>query len=121
MKAFYLHDGYGIASKDRGLDGWYRELTVAEAKAGKFGNLYAKDGYGRVREVRLNGKVKTWKTWAGCEMPMKYGLRRCFRVGDRNLLPEQAVGNVMVKVNHPFDPDVPASIVADWVMDNEMG
>lgn len=122
MKAYYLQDGY--SGKGRGLTGWYRPLTVQEAKAGKFrSTLYFTDRNNKVREMRVNGNCKEWKTFPGIEIPVKYGLRECARFGGRDLLPGDFVDEIMclVPVKFPFDKDTPDGIVADYVMDHEMG
>lgn len=114
MEAIYLKTGY---TKRTDLDGWYRPLTVGEAKSLSWNRqLFAIDRSGNVREIRLNGKPKTWKTWSGCELSLKYGLKECFRVGGKELKDHEPIDDtIVVAVDYPFDKDVPAGIVSDYV------
>lgn len=127
--ASYLVDGY---AKKRGLDGWYRDLTVREAKKApqhlffssfSSASVDAKDWF--VCECRRNGAAKTWKTFPGCELPLVYGWKNYFRVGDK-LLPEDAPisrrsnKRIVVPVRQSFLPDTPPGIVLDWVLENEL-
>lgn len=117
----YLLSGY---SRDGDLDGWYRDLTVGEAKAGS-GTLYAVDRNGKVRRVRVTS-VETWKTFPGCVLHLKYGLRKYFQVGGRRLTDGEPISppgftRVVVPVRQHFLPETPAGIVSDWVMEKELG
>ncbi len=119
VKATYLQDGY---SGGRGLTGWYRDLTVAEAKRTR-GTVYAVDRHGCVREVRTNGKPKVWKTRTGCILHLKYGLRECFDVGADYLEDYEPIGQrerIVVRVRQPFPADTPPEIVSDYVQENEV-
>lgn len=123
IQAIYLHDGY---SRSNARTGWYRDLTVDEAKRlGYRDAIYAVDRNGNVRDCRLNGNPKTWKTRPGCVLPLKYGLRECFRVGDDDLQPHEAISQphqvrAVVPVKAEFSPDTPAGIVTDWVLEHEI-
>lgn len=114
MNAIYLKTGY---AKRTDLDGWYRPLTVKEAKNLSWSTrLYAIDRSGCVREIRLNGKPKTWKRATGCELSLKYGLKECFRVGGKELKDHEPIDDsIVVAVDYPFDKDVPAGVVSDYV------
>lgn len=120
IKAIYLEDGY---KPSRGLAGWYRHLTVKEAKQlNWYGTLYATDRNGCVREVRLNGKPKVWKRSNGVVLSLKYGLRECFHVGSKNLKdteplqPEYHSVQILVQINgYQFKKDTPPEIVTDYV------
>jgi|ERR1051326_2557844 hypothetical protein len=123
VKAFFLRDGY--SGKGRGLTGWYRELTVREAKQLRYGTLYAVDRNGRVRECRLNGAPKTWKTRPGCVLSLKYGLKECFNVGGDDRQDDESVSRshdvcIVVPVKASFAEDAPPQVVADYVMEHEM-
>ena len=69
VQAIWLEDGY---AKPKGLTGWYRDLTVYEAKLGRQA-IFAVDSHGKVRECRINSKPKIWITLPGCELSIKYG------------------------------------------------
>lgn len=114
MNAMYLKTGY---SRRNDLDGWYRPLTVKEAKQLDYRTqLYAIDLSGNVREVRLNGKPKTWKRATGCELSLKYGLKECFKVGGKELSDDQPIDDdIVVRIDYPFDIDTPPGIVSDFV------
>lgn len=119
VKATYLHDGY---KPSRGLTGWYRDLTVKEAKEKGYRNpLYAVDRNGCVREVRVNGQAKTWKRSPGCILSLKYGLRDCFHVGHKDRAENQAIqcyGSVRIVVavtGMEFKKETPPEIVTDYV------
>ena len=44
-----------------------------------------KNADGTPLRARVNGKIKTWKTRPGeFELPMKYGLKQCFYITQRN-------------------------------------
>lgn len=121
MQAYYLQDGY---RGKRGLTGWYRDLTIAEAKRTQ-GTLYAIDRSGNVRECRTNGAPKTWKTRPGCVLSLKYGLREHFQAGADDREPHEPLSaahqvRIVVPVNRSFDAETPAGIVADWCLENEI-
>lgn len=105
----YLKDDYAIP---RGLDGWYRDLLVCEAK--KIGwrtSLYVAEG-NRVRECKLNGAPKTWKTFPGVELSLKIGYRGHARVGGRELQYNEAVcplnrTRIVVPVSGTYPADMP--------------
>lgn len=122
VKAMYLEDGY---RPSRGLTGWYRYLTVGEAKRLSFSTVYAIDKWGTVRECRLNGAPKTWKTRPGCKLSLKYGLREHFRVGsdeaqEHERLSQYGQVHIVVPVKQQFDVDMPADVVSDWVLEHEV-
>lgn len=124
MNVMYLRDGY--SGKGRGLTGWYRSLTVREAKRLGYGStLYAVDKRGCVRECRVIGAPKTWKTRSGCELSLKYGLKEHFRVGRDHLRDEESISQggqvwVVVPVKQQFVENTPAEIVFDYVLENEL-
>lgn len=124
IKAYLLRSGY--ASQRKEPPAWYRDLTVAEAKLLSWhGSLHSVDRHGNVRDVRLNGKPKVWKRSPGCELSLKYGLRECFRVGDKFLEPHEAIGmdhqvKVIVPVRQQFEHDTPREVVLDWVLQYEV-
>jgi hypothetical protein len=121
IRAIFLRSGYRA---ERHPPMWFRDLTVAEAKLTQ-GTVYAfAEGVrpGAV-EVRTNGAPKTWKTFPGCELSLKFGLRDCFRVGSKDLQPDEAISGrvrILVPVRGAFDPETPPKIVADWVMEHEL-
>lgn len=122
IQAMYLLDGY---RPSRGLTGWYRELTVREAKRCQ-GTLYVVDGAGSVRECRTNGAPKVWKTRPGCVLSLKYGLKQCFQAGYDYLKDDKPLSGplqptIVVPVKAKFAPDTPAGIVADWCIEHEIG
>ena len=121
VQASYLHDGY---KPSRGLAGWYRDLTVKEAKSPGLWKkaLFALDWTGKVREIRLNGATKTWKRSPGCVLSLKYGLREYFCAGNKNRQEDEAIGSsvrVLVMVGKNFAADTPPGIVLDWLKENE--
>src|SRR5580704_7269706 len=118
VQAIWLEDGY---AKDRGLRGWYRDLTIYEAKLG-IHTVYAIDKEGKVRQCRVNGAAKTWKTFPGCELPIKYGYRECFRVGDRDRQDSEPISKsgydqtrIVIPVNTDFTAQTPAEFVTTHV------
>ena len=122
VKAFYLQDGYATP---RGLTGWYRDLTIREAKT-CCATAYAIDWKGNVREVRITSR-QTWKTRPGCVLSLKYGLRNSFKAGS-DMAPEDSpvcegnnkAARVVVPVKHQFLPETPPEIVADFAMQYEI-
>jgi hypothetical protein len=125
VQAIYLQDGY---AKDRGLRGWYRDLTVYEAKQALNSILYAIDKNGKVRECRINSSPKTWKTFPGCELSIKYGYRECFRVGGREREDSEPISKggyydqvrIVVPVKVSFTPETPAEFVTSHVLVHEL-
>ena len=125
IQAYYLLDGYGRKSRGRGLDGWYRDLTVREAKEFPTRQLYATDFRGMVRQIRLCGKPKTWKTRPGCILNLIYGLKDYFHVGEDHLGNDDPISDhlklkIIVPVAFGFPQDTPPDIVADYVIEHEL-
>ena len=54
----------------------YREMTLAEAKVLRYGDHpKVLDRNGRLRDVKVNGALKVWKTRPGdVDVPLKYGM-----------------------------------------------
>lgn len=51
-----------------------RPMTFEEVKNAT-GHIHVLDRNGKVRQVKVNGSVKTWKTRPNnCKMPYKYGM-----------------------------------------------
>lgn len=84
MKTFKACSGYDRRKNREEKE--YRFLTFQEAK--QLDNVsHAKvlDRNGNVREVKINGRVKTWKTRPGdIDIPCKYGMYEYFTVSYRN-------------------------------------
>lgn len=59
-----------------------RKMTLEEALgAFRLGHVSVLDHSGKVRRVKVNGAVKTWKTRPGdCEIPFKYGMYEFGRI-----------------------------------------
>lgn len=90
-----LADGY---SRSRNPDtARYRPLTPAEARGLRYGQrvpFKSKDG--TVREVKVNGAVKTWKRDPNrLEVPVKFGLYECARF--------EAIGEKVASPSYPQD------------------
>lgn len=119
VSALYLRDGY--SGKGHGLTGWYRDITVGEAKAlNGYETLYATDRSGNVREIRLNGKPRVWKRSPGCVLSLKYGLKEYFHAGDKERQPHEPLSAYSPRIVVPvrgmeFAPETPANIVTDYV------
>lgn len=65
----------------------FRSVTLEEAKSwtafGRVPSLYFQDQHGRMANVRLNGKVQTWKRDPSrISIPVKFGMYEAFRIED---------------------------------------
>jgi hypothetical protein len=123
MEVSYLLDGY---AKSRGLTGWYRDLTVGEAKrTPQRGTLHAIDKHGCVREIRVTS-VQTWKRSPGCVVKASYGRYEHFSVTNREGRDSDPITGhygqirIVVPVQEKFDKDTPPEIVSDWVKEHEI-
>lgn len=73
-----------------------RPITFEEAQNGDFDGCIAFNG--EYRDLRENGRVKTWKTRPGdLSIPVKYGLKNAFRVEYRNGRQQDSTGVTLVK------------------------
>lgn len=63
----------------------YRSMTVEEAKGLHSGQtVWFRANDGTARHAKVNGAPKTWKRdSARVEVPVKYGLRECARLGSQ--------------------------------------
>jgi hypothetical protein len=65
-------------TRKRGSTISLRPLTIEEVKGLDRGTtLWFLDLHGQARHIRVNGRVKTWKTRPDVEVPVKYGLYEC--------------------------------------------
>ena len=63
----------------------YRSITLEEAKNLSYGHANILDRHGKVRNIKINGKVRTWKRDPNrIEIPCKYGLYECFTLTSRD-------------------------------------
>jgi hypothetical protein len=73
MIAIYHHDKRKVPDVCN-----FKPLTREELLALKiYDHTLARGVNGKMYRVRVNGKVKTWKTNAAIKIPIKYGLREC--------------------------------------------
>ena len=72
----------------------YRVMTLDEVKALKYGDhVDCLDNHGRVRTIKINGKVRRWKRQPDkVEVPCKYGLYEYFTLDNNN------IGKLIVEV-----------------------
>ena len=98
-EVIYLTSGYARNSKTAQEAKPYRYLTFEECQALQYGmHVDFIDNRGQVRQAKVNGAVKTWKTRPGdLLIPMKYGLMECFYVTWRNTQPLSINGLRLVK------------------------
>lgn len=118
VRVFYLRDGYARNNGD--LDGWYRNLTVKEAKDLNYGSVVAFiDKNGQVRTARVQGKPKTWKRSPGVEITLKYGLREYCSFGSKHWTEYDGIPRLVVRLKKEFPPECPAGVVQDYVVEHE--
>lgn len=79
-----LASGYDKKAKKETAE--YRHLTLEECKSLRSGqHVQFIDRYGEVRNAKVNGAPKTWKTRPGdCDVPLKYGMYEYFYARFRN-------------------------------------
>ena len=77
----------------------FRPMTVDEAKSLRHGDhVEFMDKNGDVRDCRVNGKPKTWKTRpTHVKVPMKYGMYECF-YAENYASDSEAVTNLVVRI-----------------------
>ena len=87
---FAAKDGYD--RRKNPIERGYRYMTVQEAQQLRSGGHVQFEGKdGRIRNLKVNGRPKTWKREPGrVEVPMKYGMYECDRVSNQ---PDGRVGN----------------------------
>ena len=77
---FEVKSGY---SKDKTVKK-FRRITFEEAKA-LVNHCYILDRNGNYRQVKINGKVKTWRRDPNrIEIPCKYGMYEYFTLTERD-------------------------------------